>query len=158
MKRLSLYTKKLMLLIILLVVAGNTLGQEYDSVTGKEIIPKDAQQRALVAPDCMIPTMWKAVSVIGGNKEMNNLSDGLIILSKIFNKVKDIILVLEIPSFKSGFKMDAYKYFEIIITNYFNKFVNNNVELCFDTAHLFANCVDSQDMIKLFESKIPRSI
>ena len=88
------------------------------------------------------------------NKEMNNLSDGLIILSKIFNKVKDIILVLEIPSFKSGFKMDAYKYFEIIITNYFNKFVNNNVELCFDTAHLFANCVDSQDMIKLFESKI----
>lgn len=87
-------------------------------------------------------------------KEMNYLSDGMVILSKIFNKVKDIILVLEIPSFKSGFKMDIYKYFKIIITNYFNKFVNNNVELCFDTAHLFANFVDSEEMIKLFELKV----
>lgn len=87
MKRLSLYTKKLMLLIILLVVAGNTLGQEYDSVTGKEIIPKDAQQRALVAPDCMIPTMWKAVSVIGGNKEMNNFLDTDLTNSVKFQKV-----------------------------------------------------------------------
>lgn len=86
--------------------------------------------------------------------ELNNLAEGMNILIKIFNKVKDIILVLEIPSFKSGFKCDINKYLSNIVINYFNKFINNNVELCFDTAHIFANGVDCEDMIKLFDYPI----
>ena len=79
MKTYSLYIKKLMLpVILLLAVAGNVFGQDdtpYDPVTGKEIISEDVKQRALVAPDCMVSIMWEAVSVIGGNKEMNKFLD-----------------------------------------------------------------------------------
>ena len=51
--------------------------------------------------------------------EMNNLSEGMGILIKMFNKIPNLILVLEIPSFKSGFKCDVKEYFENIVVNYF---------------------------------------
>ena len=84
--------------------------------------------------------------------EMDNLSDGMRLLIKMFNKVDDIVLVLEVPAFKGGFKCDLTEYLFNIITNYFDKFVNKNVELCIDTAHMFANGVDCKQMVDMFET------
>lgn len=94
--------------------------------------------------------------------EMNYIGIGMNELIKIFSdknnvELKDnqyITLVLEIPAFKAGFSEDIIKYFETIINNFFNKFTLNNVELCFDTAHIFANGLDCEDMVKMFETKI----
>ena len=88
---------------------------------------------------------------IGMNELINLFSDEDNV--KLSNK-EYITLVLEIPAFKAGFNCDVIKYFEIIISNYFDKFKYNNVELCFDTAHIFANGIDCNDMVKLFETKI----
>ncbi len=92
----------------------------------------------------------------GTQKEINEIGNGFGLLKDIFNKEenKDIILVLEIPAFKSGYKNDVYEYFRMIIKNYFNLFKYNNVELCFDTAHLYSNGLDGRDMIALFDAKI----
>ena len=92
----------------------------------------------------------------GTQKEINEIGNGFGLLKDIFNKEenKDIILVLEIPAFKSGYKNDVYEYFRMIIKNYFKLFKYNNVELCFDTAHLYSNGLDGRDMIALFDSKI----
>ena len=86
--------------------------------------------------------------------ELNNLAAGMNLLAKMFNQVEDVILVLEIPSFKSGFKCDVSKYLSNIVVNYFDKFKHNNVELCIDTAHVFANGVDCKEMVDLFETSI----
>lgn len=94
--------------------------------------------------------------------EMSNIGSGMNELIKIFSNKENvsldnntnIILVLEIPAFKAGFNMNVVEYFTTIISNFFDKFKYNNVELCFDTAHLFADGLDSEDMIKLFETKI----
>lgn len=92
----------------------------------------------------------------GTQKEINEIGNGFGLLKDIFNKEenKDIILVLEIPAFKSGYKNDVYEYFRMIIKNYFKLFKYNNVELCFDTAHLYSNGLDGRDMIALFDAKI----
>ena len=87
--------------------------------------------------------------------ELNNLSDGMNLLIKMFNQVEDVILVLEIPTFKSGFKCDVSKYLLNVVVNYFDKFKHKNVELCIDTAHVFANGVDCKEMVDLFETPIP---
>ena len=84
--------------------------------------------------------------------ELNNLSEGMNVLIKMFNKVPNVILVLEIPSFKSGFKCDVVDYLFNVVINYFDKFVNHNVELCIDTAHMFANGVDCKEMINILET------
>lgn len=95
-------------------------------------------------------------------KEMNHLGDGMVELIEMFSN-KELVslgngsyitLVLEIPSFKSGFTMDVYDYFKQIVSNFFHRFELKNVELCFDTAHLFSNNMDCKDMIALFERKI----
>lgn len=92
----------------------------------------------------------------GTQKEINEIGNGFGLLKDIFNKEenKDIILVLEIPAFKSGYKNDVYEYFRMIIKNYFKLFKYNNIELCFDTAHLYSNGLDGRDMIALFDAKI----
>ena len=92
----------------------------------------------------------------GTQKEINEIGNGFGLLKDIFNKEenKDIILVLEIPAFKSGYKNDVYEYFRMIIKNYFKLFKYNNVELCFDTAHLYSNGLDGRDMVALFDAKI----
>lgn len=92
----------------------------------------------------------------GTQKEINEIGNGFGLLKDIFNKEenKDIILVLEIPAFKSGYKNDVYEYFRMIIKNYFKLFKYNNIELCFDTAHLYSNGLDGKDMIALFDAKI----
>ena len=94
--------------------------------------------------------------------EMTNIGNGMNELINIFSNKEYIllddknilVLVLEIPAFKAGFNMDVKEYFTIIIDSFFNKFKYHNVELCFDTAHLFADGLDCEDMIKLFETKI----
>lgn len=94
--------------------------------------------------------------------EMSNLGNGMNELINIFSNKENImlddkniiVLVLEIPAFKAGFNMNVNKYFNIIISNFFDKFKYHNVELCFDTAHLYADGLDCEDMIKLFETKI----
>lgn len=86
--------------------------------------------------------------------ELNNLSDGMNVLAKMFNQVEDVVLVLEIPAFKSGFKCDVSKYLLNVIVNYFDKFKYKNVELCIDTAHIFANGIDCKEMVNLFETPI----
>ena len=92
-------------------------------------------------------------------KEMGYLGHGMTELINIFNN-KDmitlndgshLILVLEIPAFKAGYKEVMTKYFEVIVSTFFDKFELHNVELCFDTAHIFANGMDCKDMIKLFD-------
>lgn len=96
------------------------------------------------------------------DSEMKYLDDGMNELVKLFSNeklvsLKDgeyITLVLEIPSFKSGFKENVLQYFTKVITGYFHKFKLNNVELCYDTAHLYANGLDCKDMITLFESEV----
>ncbi len=87
-------------------------------------------------------------------KEMNNLGNGMNELINFFNKEPKLTLLLETPSFVSGFKMDMTKYITNIINNTFDKFINNNVEICIDTAHLYANYCDSSDIIKLLDTKI----
>ena len=89
-------------------------------------------------------------------EEMGEIGNGFGLLLDLFNKEenKNLILVLEIPAFKKGFKANVLKYFKSIVKYYFSLFKNNNVEFCYDTAHLFANGVDCLDMINLFESDV----
>lgn len=89
-------------------------------------------------------------------KEMNEIGNGFGLLKDIFNKEenKNIILVLEIPAFKSGYENDVYEYFKLIVKNYFKLFKYNNVELCFDTAHLYSNGLDGSEMVDLFNATI----
>lgn len=98
----------------------------------------------------------------GTENEMKYLGQGMTELINIFSNPENVdlgngnylILVLEIPAFKAGYKEDVFKYFHSIVGSFFDKFKLNNVELCFDTAHIFANGLDSLEMITLFESKI----
>ena len=91
--------------------------------------------------------------------EMKFLGHGMTELINIFSnkelvtlsKDNYLVLVLEIPAFKSGYKEDVTKYMKLIIENFFHKFSLGNVEICYDTAHLFANGLDCKNMVKLFE-------
>lgn len=94
------------------------------------------------------------VHLPGTPSEMSNLANGMNILAKFFNKIPSITIVLEIPSFRGSMKMDVFEYFNAIITNYFPLFTHENVELCYDTAHLFANGLDSKDIVELLEKKV----
>lgn len=78
------YIGKLLLLVLLLAIKGNLFAQNsgYDD-QGKEILSKDTPRRALVAPDCIVDTMWDLVSVAGGENGMNNFLD-----SDLNNSVK----------------------------------------------------------------------
>ena len=89
--------------------------------------------------------------------ELNNIGDCMNLLIKIFNQIKDISLLLEIPSFKGGFRYNVTEYLTNIIVNYFDKFVNKNVKLCIDTAHIYANGLDCRDMVSLFEISIDKN-
>lgn len=84
-------------------------------------------------------------------EELNNIGNGMNIIITLCNKFPQIIVALEIPSFKTGFKMNIVEYFTIIIS-YFKLVTNNNIEIVFDTAHLFANGLNGKDMITLFET------
>lgn len=88
------------------------------------------------------------------DKEIQELGNGFGLLKDIFNENKDIILVLEIPAFKAAYKENLKKYFKIIIENYFKLFIYGNIEICFDTAHLFSNGLDSKDIVDLMEYKV----
>lgn len=87
-------------------------------------------------------------------KEMNNFGNGMSELIEIFNNEPKLTLLLETPSFVSGFKMDMIDYIKDIIVNTFKLFKNKNVEICIDTAHLYANYYDSEDIIKLLSYEI----
>ena len=78
------YIGKLLLLVLLLAIKGNLFAQNsgYDD-QGKEILSKDTPRRALVAPDCIVNTMWDLVSVAGEENGMNNFLD-----SDLNNSVK----------------------------------------------------------------------
>ena len=86
--------------------------------------------------------------------EMNNLSIGMSILRDIFKDFEQKVII-EIPSFNSGFRIDINEYIERII-NEFSK-DKNNFYICIDTAHMWSNGCDSTKIIetcKKFEKYI----
>jgi len=89
--------------------------------------------------------------------ELSNLGNGMYILRSMCNAYEFIELVLEIPYISCINKEHTFEYIINYFKNivqYFEKFKNRNVSLCFDTAHLYSNGLDSEDMIRLFEYKI----
>lgn len=78
-------------------------------------------------------------------KEMKNFEMGMSIVRDVFKDFQQKILV-EVPSFNSGFRMDVEQYLDKIVKEFDDKF-----EICIDTAHLFANGCQSKDIIRICE-------
>lgn len=90
-------------------------------------------------------------------KELLNLANGMLILSSMCNAYSFVTLLLEIPYISCCDRSDSLTYLRNYFVNviqFFDKFTNNNVQLCFDTAHLYSNGLDGDAIISLMETPI----
>ena len=78
--------------------------------------------------------------------EFSNFEKGMCVIREVFKDFSQKVLI-EIPSFNSGMKMNVKDYITKIISEF--PYETNNFEICIDTAHLFANGCDSTDIINI---------
>jgi len=77
--------------------------------------------------------------------EMSNLEKGFSILREVFKDFNQKVLI-EIPSFNSGFKIPVPEYLEKILSEFPE---GSKFEICLDTAHMFANGCQTNDIIEI---------
>lgn len=81
-------------------------------------------------------------------KEWNCLDIGMKRMANIFNHVdKNIKVVFEIPAFVKGFAYNLNEYLDRILT--YQCIFNNSFEIVFDTAHLYSNGLEANEMMEL---------
>ena len=97
-------------------------------------------------------------------KELLNLGNGMDLLSRMCNAYDFVTLLLEVPYITCCLKKTTEtvsndsveylrNYFENVV-QFFDRFHNGNVELCFDTAHLYSNGLDGDDIVRLLETTV----
>lgn len=87
-------------------------------------------------------------------KEWSNLDVGMKRMIELFNKFyeksdKNIKIVFEIPAFVSNFKMNIHEYIDKVLT--YQKQFSNSFEIVFDTAHLYSNGLEADEMLELIK-------
>ena len=81
-------------------------------------------------------------------KEFANFEKAMSIIRKLFRDFNQKVLI-EVPSFNSSFRISMHDYLIRIVEEF--PCDKNNFEICIDTAHLYANGCECEDIIKVCE-------
>lgn len=79
----------------------------------------------------------------------NKFNNGLIALRNLKEKHK-LNVIVEMPAFRKSLLDEIEDDYEFI-KSYFNQIIKNELQICIDTAHLFANGLNVDQMIDLLE-------